>query len=150
MKHRISAGAIIEHEGRILLVRYRAAGGVEFWVAPGGGAEGTEDLPDAARRETKEETGIDIHVDRMLYVEEFHDAVTRFCKVWFTASLTGETVPRRTPGAAAEGIVEAAWLSRDEICARIVFPDVLKGRYWEDRNAGFATVHHLSMHPMTF
>lgn len=149
VKHRISAGAIVEHEGRILLVRYRALGGVDFWVGPGGGAEGTEDLPSTARREAKEETGLDVHIDRMLYVEEFHDTTTRFCKIWFAASVMGNAVPRPTPEAAAEGIVEVAWLSRAEIGARIVFPAVLGGQYWDDRAAGFSSVRHLPMHPMT-
>lgn len=150
MKHRIAAGAIVEHEGRILVVRYNPSSDVDYWVAPGGGAEGTEDLPATAHREAMEETGIDVCVGRMLYVEEFHDSVTRFCKVWFAGSVIGDVTPRETPGAREERIIEAAWLSRAEIDARIVFPDVLKGRYWEDRVTSFPGVHHLSMHPMTF
>ena len=77
VKHRISAGAITESEGRILLVRYQPSIDVDFWVAPGGGAEGTEDLPATAHRETMEETGIEIRVGQMLYIEEFHDSFTR-------------------------------------------------------------------------
>ena len=149
MKHRIAAGAITECEGRVLLVRYQPSRHVEYWVAPGGGAEGTEDLPATARRETMEDTGIDVQVGQMLYVEEFHDAITRFCKIWFAASVVGEAVPRATPGAALEGIVETAWLSRAEMGARTVFPDVLKGRYWADRDAGFPSVFRLPMHPLT-
>lgn len=150
MRHRISAGAIVENEGRILLVRYRAARGIRYWVAPGGGAEGTEDLAVAACRETREETGLAVRVRRMLYVEEFHDAVTRYCKVWFAADVAGKAGIRRTRAATAEGIVDVAWLTRREIREATVFPEVLKGRYWRDRGAAHPTVHHLPMHRMTF
>ena len=42
MKHRISAGVIVEHEDKVLLVHHRKPGAYDFWVAPGGGAIGSE------------------------------------------------------------------------------------------------------------
>ena len=58
MKHRIAAGVIVEDEGRILLVRHSKPGVYDFWVTPGGGAEGTEDLLATAKREVFEECGL--------------------------------------------------------------------------------------------
>ena len=51
MKQRVAAGVIVEHDGRILLVRHCKPGVYDVWVSPGGGAEGGEDLCAAARRE---------------------------------------------------------------------------------------------------
>ena len=39
-----------------------------FWMPPGGGSEGSEAFADAARREVKEETGIDVRVLRQAAV----------------------------------------------------------------------------------
>ncbi len=44
MKHRIAAGALVEHEGKFLLVRHHSPGVFDFWVAPGGGADRVRSL----------------------------------------------------------------------------------------------------------
>ena len=67
MTHRISAGVLVEQEDRILLVRY---GQHDFWVAPGGGARGTESLRETARREVREETGTEAAVGGLVDVHE--------------------------------------------------------------------------------
>jgi len=50
---RISAGTIVEHEGRLLMVRH---------VTPGGGIKGSESYEGAAAREVCWETGLSVHV----------------------------------------------------------------------------------------
>ena len=77
MKHRIAAGVIVEEECRILLVRHMKPGAYDFWVAPGGGAEGTEDLIAAAKREVYEEAGLHIEPMRIAYIEELSTPHTR-------------------------------------------------------------------------
>ena len=81
MKHRIAAGIIVEHEGRILVVRHRKPGAYDFWVAPGGGAEGAEDLLATARREVFEECGLHVEPLQIAYIEELLNPQTRECKV---------------------------------------------------------------------
>jgi ADP-ribose pyrophosphatase YjhB (NUDIX family) len=101
VKHRISAGALVEQGGRLLLVRHRKPGAYDFWVAPGGGTHGDEELADTARREVREETGLDVRPERLVYVEEFHSPDTRYCKFWFTAALVGGQLDVTGPDAAA-------------------------------------------------
>lgn len=138
MNHRISAGALVEHEGRLLLVRHRREGVYDFWVAPGGGVQGAESLVAAAEREVKEETGLVVRADRVLYVEEFHNPETRHCKFWLQATWVGGSLSVEAAEAKAEHIVAAAWFREDEIQALQVFPEVLHGRYWQDRRNGFS------------
>ncbi|GER91348.1 DNA mismatch repair protein MutT [Dictyobacter vulcani] len=58
-RHIISAAAIVLNEdNKILLIKGPRRG----WEMPGGQVEEGESLKDAARREVKEETGIDIEV----------------------------------------------------------------------------------------
>ncbi len=85
MKHRISAGAIVIHEQKILLVNHKKDGHYDFWVAPGGGVKGTETTEQTAIREVKEETGLDISVLKLAYIEELFNSEVRLCKFWYLA-----------------------------------------------------------------
>lgn len=149
MAHRISAGAFVEHDGRLLLVRHFRPDRYDFWVAPGGGVIGTESLAAAAAREVHEETGLAVEPDRLVYVEEFHNPHMRYCKFWFTARWCGGTLSVDQPGATGEHIVEAAWHTRAEVARLAVFPSVLQGDYWTDRAAGFPQVRYLGLRAMS-
>ena len=150
MKHRIAAGVIVEEEGRILLVRHMKPGAYDFWVAPGGGAEGTVDLFAAAKREVYEEAGLHIEPLRIAYIEELSTPHTRECKVWFTGRLIGGTINTASSEAAREHIVEAAWLSRSEFEGKIVFPPMLHHEYWQDKKNGFTFPRYVGVRAMEF
>lgn len=51
-----------DEEGRVLLVRHHDRG---VWVAPGGMVEPDEDPAETARREMREETGLDVELTRI-------------------------------------------------------------------------------------
>ena len=51
---------------KILLLKSRYSSG-EFYLLPGGGIEGFETVEETAIRETKEETGYDIKIEKLLY-----------------------------------------------------------------------------------
>lgn len=138
MKHRIAAGVIVENEGRILLVRHRKPGAYDFWVAPGGGAEGAEDLQAAARREVFEECGLHVELLKLVYIEDLANPHTRECKFWFTGKLVGGTLGTNHAEAIAEHIVQAAWLSRSEFEGKVIFPPMLQEQYWHDRERAFS------------
>lgn len=55
--------------GHILALR-REKGGKRGWGLPGGKQEDGEDDAETARRETKEETGLDVHVEDLLHVHD--------------------------------------------------------------------------------
>lgn len=150
MKHRISAGAIVEDGGRVLLVRHVRPERYDFWVAPGGGVHDNEELEVTVVREVREESGLDVEPLKLIYIEELLDPDTRHCKFWFTARLLGGTLSTSHPEATSEFIVDAAWLSRSELDGKIVFPPVLAQRYWEDKALGFNGPAHLGLRRMEF
>ncbi|RQO57279.1 NUDIX hydrolase [Paucibacter sp. KBW04] len=151
IKHRIAAGVIVEHEGRILLVRHQKPGAYDFWVAPGGGAEDGEDLLATVRREALEETGLQIEPTQLVYVEEFCQPQQRECKMWFLGRYVGGQISTQQVEATREHIVEAAWLHRDELAGKTVFPPVLHTQYWEDKKRGFdSSPRYLGLRVMEF
>ncbi|MGH8862587.1 MAG: NUDIX hydrolase [Jatrophihabitantaceae bacterium] len=54
---------LVDASQRILLIHERLEDGSTHWLTPGGGVEAGEHPRDAARRETVEETGIELHID---------------------------------------------------------------------------------------
>jgi 8-oxo-dGTP diphosphatase len=150
MKHRISAGVLVQDEGRVLLVRHVKRGAYDFWVAPGGGVIGDESLEDAARREAREETGIEVEPLRLACIEELMQPGQRHCKFWFHARAVGGRLSCDTPEARAEHIAETAWLAPSELAGKTVFPSVLAERYWQDPERDSETVVRLPLRHMAF
>ncbi|MCQ4164721.1 NUDIX domain-containing protein [Tahibacter harae] len=150
MQHRISAGALVEQDGCLLLVRHAVPGKYDFWVAPGGGVQGEESLEQAAAREVREETGLEVRVGPLAYIEEFHSPHTRHVKFWFLAEVLGGTLSADRAEARIEHIVETAWLARADFAGRAVFPPFLAGDYWERRAAGIAAPVRLPLRAMQF
>ncbi|MCB9471402.1 MAG: NUDIX hydrolase [Candidatus Obscuribacterales bacterium] len=60
---------VLDDEGNILLVRHRK-GKKRHWVLPGGRLEHGESFEECARREMVEETGLEVKIDRFLYISE--------------------------------------------------------------------------------
>jgi 8-oxo-dGTP diphosphatase len=148
--YRISAGAIVEHEGRLLMVRHVRPGRYDFWVAPGGGVEGDERLEEAAAREVREETGLEVEVGRLLYIEDLVSPDCRYVKFWFAAQLLGGAFDLSHPQARAEHVADAAWLSPQDLAGKPVFPELLSDRYAADRAAGFPGIVRLPLRRMEF
>lgn len=137
MRHRISAGVLALRDNQILLVRHFRQGKHDFWAGPGGGAEGAEELAQAAEREAFEEAGIRVRAQSLAYIDELVDDWGRIVKFWFLADyLSGEIDVSANP-AEGESITEAGWFARDALPTGHVFPEVLRDRFWADLEAGF-------------
>ncbi len=76
--------AVLDDKGRILLVPHFLDNDEVCWYVPGGGVEFGEKLKDAAKREFKEETGLDAEVSDLLDVFEIIEAD----KPWHSVAIT--------------------------------------------------------------
>ena len=149
LPHRIAAGAIILREGKILLVRYAHSQGGCYLVAPGGAVQETEELADAAVRETREETGLTVAVTKPLVVENLVCSSYRMCKTWFLGNVIAGQV-HDTQGARDEGITQAEWFSLDDLRAETVYPAILMRFDWSSFASPDWVVRWMGVRHMTF
>lgn len=150
MQHRISAGVLTVHDGKILLVRHYRPGVHDFWAPPGGGAEGSEELAAAAEREALEETGLVVEAGPLAYIDELVDDSGRMVKFWFLARYVSGSLDVGNNPAEGESIIEAGWFARDGPPAGHVFPDPLHGQFWQDLETGFAAPTKLPLKQALF
>jgi 8-oxo-dGTP diphosphatase len=106
--------ALIERDGAIVLVRrrYEPLG----WALPGGFVDPGEKVGDAAVREAKEETGLDITLGALMHVysDPRRDPRRPTLSVVFTATGSGEIV-------AGDDAGDAQWFALDALPSPIVF-----------------------------
>lgn len=75
----IAMKALILHEHKILLVKRSCTDSIspESWEFVGGKLEFGEDLEEGLIREIQEETGLTVHIEKMLYATTFKTHETR-------------------------------------------------------------------------
>ncbi|MVM30213.1 NUDIX domain-containing protein [Spirosoma sp. HMF4905] len=75
---------------RLLMVRHRGIGLTDtFWCPPGGGPQFSETAPKALIREFMEETGLEVEIGDMLFVNEFIQPPLHAMELFFAVRATG-------------------------------------------------------------
>jgi ADP-ribose pyrophosphatase len=133
-------GAIVIHEGHILLVKRASSPGRGFWAIPGGLVELGETVREAAERELLEETGISVRAKEAFYIFDFIDRDPEggikyhYVIVDFLADYLGGE-PR-----AADDVSDARWVSPAEAAALNLSPTTRKllvqMKFLEDEGSG--------------
>lgn len=149
-QHRISCGALVMRDEKILLVCHQQPGQEPFWIAPGGGVEGSEELARAAERETFEESGINVVATRLAYMDEGWNDEQRILKFWFLADYVSGEINVGANPAEGESIVAAGWFALDALPDGHVFPEPLRTRFSRDLAAGFPGAIKLPLRKLLF
>jgi 8-oxo-dGTP diphosphatase len=91
-KPRVGCATVVMKEGKMLLGLRGHKDGKGLWVVPGGGVKPFEPIRDAAKREIKEETGLDINLLRCIGPYEIIDPPERHRVIlyWMADYKSGE------------------------------------------------------------
>ena len=113
---KIRCQVAIVRGSQVLLIQHREhAGGRSYWLLPGGGKEAGESAEAGVVREMREETGLEVKVERLLFdepgvegeVKVYDRYLTYLCRI-----LSGEPKPGYEPEVEASGIygiIEVRW-----------------------------------------
>ena len=113
----VGVGVVILKNGRIILVKRRVEPGKDRWSIPGGSVRLRERVLDAAIREAKEESGLDIEIidqrpldvyDHIIIDEKGHTQY-HFTSLEFLAKHKGGALK------AADDAADARWISLEEV-----------------------------------
>lgn len=106
---RWGVGVFVHHDGRVLLVRQDGQ-----WYLPGGIREPGESLEAGARREVREETGVEVTITGLAAISEQtfrHGSETVEFRFATFGATPESTTTSEDPGRAGEGIDSAEWRS---------------------------------------
>ncbi|HXY18048.1 MAG TPA: NUDIX hydrolase [Candidatus Nitrosopolaris sp.] len=84
---RLAGCVITDEKGRVLLL-HRNNGKHSQWEIPGGKIDDGESAKQAAKREIKEELGVDVAIQEKIGEKEFQMDGKDFHYTWFTAKIT--------------------------------------------------------------
>ena len=126
---RLAADILISYpDGDIVLIKRGVEPFRGFWALPGGGVEVGETVEEAARREAKEETGLDIRLTGLagVYSDPGRDPRGHCVSIVYRAEVTGGALGADTD--AAEAIKTARWRDREyAFDHRQILEDLLGG-----------------------
>lgn len=122
----VGVGAVVVHEGRVLLVKRGVAPSKGLWAVPGGALELGETLQQGAEREILEETGVTIRAREPVYAFDFfeRDQDRRMRFHFVIVDVAADYIQGDVKG--ADDAVEARWLSPEELDRLPVSKNTLK------------------------
>lgn len=105
---KVAVGTIITAaDSRLVLVRRAIEPGYGLWVFPGGFVDRGEELTQAAIREAREESGLEVRIDRLVNIYSYPEAAV-IVVVYAATALSGELC-------ADEECLEARLFSADDL-----------------------------------
>lgn len=113
-KPNVTVAAVVERDGKFLLVEEETSEGVRF-NQPAGHLEADESLLAAVARETLEESAYSFTPEHLLGIYRWHspESDTTYLRFAFTGAITGHDAARKLD----TGVLQALWLTFDEIRA---------------------------------
>lgn len=113
---RVTVAAVVERDGRFLMVRERSSSGDLVINQPAGHLEVGETLIEAVIRETREETGWKFIPQAFVGVYQWRNPAERKSFVRF--AVCGSVTHRKEDPVLDEGIEDVLWLTVDEVSAQ--------------------------------
>lgn len=132
-------GVILIKDDKILLVK-STYDSETFWVTPGGGLEFEESMENCAIREVKEETGLDIRVEKLLYLRECipNNKKDHVVDLIFQGNVIGgELITGVDPDKEETVIKSVEFIPLDKMNELKIFPKCLPDLILQDKDNNF-------------
>ncbi len=113
-----AGGVVVDDAGRVLLARRAVEPFLHWWDIPGGFLEPGEHPEDGVRRELREETGLEIDVERLIgvYMDEYaYGEGGHTLNFHYLCRVAGGAP------AAADDVEELAWFPADGLPEQVAF-----------------------------
>lgn len=114
-KPHATVAAVIEHNGRFLMVEENSEGDIVY-NQPAGHLDPNESLVDAAIRETREETAWGFRPEAIVGIYRWVHEPTQ--RTYLRVCFSGTCHDHQPQQALDEGIIQALWLSREDMLAQ--------------------------------
>jgi len=126
---------ILLRERELLLMKHRRLG-LSYWVLPGGAVQEGETVADCARREIREETGLQIELGKLVYLADVIslDHRKHHVNLFFLGETVGGQLGVATSKTPGEHLDEPHWLPLDSLPR--IYPPVVD-RLLKDIRNGF-------------
>ncbi|HLF61379.1 MAG TPA: NUDIX domain-containing protein [Acidimicrobiia bacterium] len=105
----VGVGVVLIEDNRLLLIQRGHEPGLGRWAVPGGKVNSGESLRDAAVREVREETGLEVQTGEVIWVGEHISEHGHIVIIDFEGQVVGGEV------AAADDAVQARWVGLDQV-----------------------------------
>ena len=128
-KPRLGSAVLVEKDGKFLLGKRNKENANNLWIIPGGGVRYGETIKDAAVREIKEETNLDIDIVKLIGYKEIINLPGNYHTIVFFHLAK----PKHTNIKPKEDISEAKFFSIEEIKKL----ETVESVEWALRKAGF-------------
>ena len=118
---RVRVGTVVLDRSSLLLVEHRK-GARGYWLLPGGGLELGETFFACAEREVREETGLTVRAERVVYLSEAiaPDGGRHIVNVFVKATLLGGALAVPTD----DIIAAVRWVPLDEVPGLPLYPAI--------------------------
>lgn len=128
---RVRVCGICVEDDKVLMIGHKAIVGEGiFWCPPGGGIDENETLEEGIIREFREETGLNVEVEKFLFINEFIKNPLHGVEAFFLVKiLSGELSVGYDPEMPLQIIDNIAWMSLHEIKK---LPETAKHSFWND------------------
>lgn len=110
-KPRITSAVLVENNGKFLLAERNKENYNGYWIIPGGGVKFGETIEQAAIREIKEETNLDVNIVKLIGHKEVINVPGNYHSIVFFHLAK----PKNLDIEAKEDVSKAKFLSIDEI-----------------------------------
>ena len=130
---------VLDENNRILMVRQDHPERT-VWMVPGGGIEEGENSAQAAVREVREETGLEVEILGLIWhVEEVSDRGQRFVNFFKARVAGGELKLGADPEFSEDEqvLAQVRFMSRDEVSGlENLYPEFLREELWQHLEQG--------------